>query len=130
MEQRDYSIITLEIFANTIIKLHKIWGVSEYIEAAYKSLINDGFNVDSFDDLILLITFLKQFKQVYPEVYFTASNFKLDKNEFYIKLFQEGILPIMANERITEHIYSLGADQDKSEFIETLPQAQALKVYG
>ncbi len=105
-------------------------GVTKQIRASYKFLLDSGCQAKNLEDFESLSSFLKIFINKLPEIEVTESSFKFEYNEFYVTLFQRGILRSISNDRIKKHIESFNSNDEKATFIEAMPSSEILNYYS
>ncbi len=112
-----------------ITKLHSEQGPTKQIEESYKYLIGQGWEINSKVELQIVTIFLKVFKIAFPSIPLEESNFRCDANQFYIELYDRGVISELSEARIKQYIEELKSDDEKAGFIEKMPQDKILSYY-
>jgi RecQ family ATP-dependent DNA helicase len=117
---------TLQAILTKLLSEH---GATKQIKESYKYLIDKGWDIDNRIDLKMTVDFIKVFQTDFPTISFSENNFRCLDNEFYVELYEAGVLNEISEDRIKQHIDSLKTDINKSEFIEKLPDHKIISYY-
>lgn len=99
------------------------------VQVIYNYIISEGLQINNTAELKSVTVFLQKFKVIFPFISIEATNFRCLKNEFYIELFDKGILTILSDDLIADIIKDLSSDEDKVRFIENLPIEKTIYFY-
>jgi hypothetical protein len=112
-----------------LIKLLHEQGESKQILESYKYLINKGWNINSKEELSSIKLFLETFKTYFPSITFEETNFRCSANQFYIELYETGLIKELSETFTKQYIEELKTDDEKAGFIEKLPSDKILSYY-
>lgn len=110
-------------------KLLSEQGPSKQVEESYKYLINQGWEINSKEELQAVNLFLEAFKTAFPSIPLEETNYKCNANQFYIELYNSGSIKELSETRTKQYIEELKTDDEKSSFIEKLPSDKILSYY-
>lgn len=119
-----------ENLQEVLLKLLLEQGMSKQVEASYKYLINQGWDVNSKENLQLIIEFLTIFKSSFSDIIIDESSFRCKINKYYIELYDAGIIEEVSETRIMQNIGELKTDDEKAEFIEKQPFEKIILYYA
>lgn len=105
-------------------------GTSKQVEESYKFLISNRLSIDTNDELESIIEFLKKFISAFPDIFLEATNFNCKKTEYFIYLFDMGIIKSLSDVIIKQYIDELNSDNEKVNFIERQPSDKILTYYS
>lgn len=117
-------------FPNLLLKLLSEQGTSKLVEETYLYLISKSFVINDFDELSIIVKFLKEFTVAFPSIKLVESNFSCKSNNFYFTLLQQDLIKEISDERIKNSIEELKTDVEKADFIEKLPTDKILPYYS
>ena len=117
-------------FPNLLLKLLSEQGASKLVEETYLYLISQCFVINDFDELSVIVKFLKEFTVAFPSIKLVESNFSCKSNNFYFTLLQQDLIKEISDERIKNSIEELKTDVEKADFIEKLPTDKILSYYS
>ena len=112
-----------------LLKLLSEQGASKQVEASYKYLISQGWDIDSKEDLQTVVFFFGSFKSSFPDIIVEESNFRCKINQYYIELYDAGVIKEVSEARIKQHVGELKTDDEKAAFIEKLPFEKIIPCY-
>lgn len=110
-------------------KLLSEQGPSKQVEESYKYLINQGWEINSKEELQAVNLFLEAFKTAFPSIPLEETNYRCNANQFYIELYNSGSIKELSETRTKQYIEELKTDDEKSSFIEKLPSDKILSYY-
>lgn len=113
-----------------LLKLFLKQGITLQVENAYRYLISDGWQINTKNELETLITFLKKFNSIFPTIPLEEVNFTCERNEFYIELYDKGLIKELSDSRLKQYIEELKSDDEKAIFIEKPPSDKILSYYS
>lgn len=112
-----------------LLKLFLKQGSSIQVEETYKYLISEGWQINTKNELETLITFLEKFNSIFPTIQLEEVKFTCKQNEFYIELYDKGLIKQLSDARLKQYIEELKSDDEKAAFIERLPTDKILPYY-
>lgn len=104
-------------------------GLTKLVEESYHHLIEQGWKINNKEELQCATQFLEVFKTVFPSVLLKESNFECNATQFYIELYNSGLIRELSEAHIKQHIEELKTDDEKAGFIEKLPSDKILSSY-
>lgn len=110
-------------------KLISEQGPTKQVEESYKYLIGKGWAINSKEELQTISTFLKAFKITFPSIPLEETNFRCNSIQFYIELYNEGLIKELSEICTKQYIQELKTDGEKASFIEKLPSDKILSYY-
>lgn len=113
-----------------LLKLLSEQGSSKQVEASYKYLISQGWDIDSKEDLQMVVEFLNSFKSPFPDIIVEESNFRCNVNKYYIDLYDSGLIGELSENCINQHIEELETDDEKATFIEKFSSEKIISYYS
>ena len=113
-----------------LIKLVGLQGASVQVAESYKYLISRGWEINALVELNTIIDFLEKFNEIFPAIQIEETNFTCKNNQYYISLYEKGIINEISEERLRNHIDGLSSDDDRAKFIETLTEDKILNLYS
>ncbi|UPK70964.1 UvrD-helicase domain-containing protein [Chitinophaga filiformis] len=113
-----------------ITKLFSEQGPTKQVEESYKHLISLGWEITTKDELERVIDFLSSFTIKFPFIGFSEADFKCIINQFYIELYNKGLLKELTDDRIKQCIEEIQSDSDKALFIEKQTPEKILSFYN
>lgn len=111
-------------------KLLSEQGATKQVEESYKFLIDQGWEINTNEELQTVTSFLEAFKTTYPSIQLEETHFRCTTNQFYIELYNKGIIQELSETRIKQYIEELKTDVEKAGFIEKLPTGKILPYYS
>ncbi|MFO1374756.1 MAG: UvrD-helicase domain-containing protein, partial [Agitococcus sp.] len=135
--QEDFDIWQFEILPSldyktlqqVLTKFLSEQGPTKQVEELYKYLIGQGWDINSKIELKTISSFLDVFKSAFPAILLAESNFRCKTNQFYIELYNTGLLQELSEDRTKQYIEELKTDDEKADFIEKLPSDKILSYY-
>lgn len=113
-----------------LIKLLNEKGATKQVEEFYKNLISEGWEINSEDDHESLISLLESYRLAFPSITLSEENFTCSKIQFFIDLYNKGLISELSENRNKEYIDQLNSDDQKAEFIEKLPSDKIIPYYA
>jgi len=104
-----------------LIKLLNEKGATKQVEEFYKKLLLEGWEINFEDDKESLFTLLESFKLAFPIIPLVENNFICSNNQFYIDLYNKGLVSELSEKRTIQYIDQLNSDDEKANFIESFP---------
>jgi RecQ family ATP-dependent DNA helicase len=101
-----------------------------HIEESYKYLISKGWDINSEEELQEVIGFLEVFTTTFPSITLKEDNFRCQTNQFYIEIYNKGIIKELSEARTKQYIEELKTDNEKADFIERLPLEKTIYYYN
>ena len=111
-------------------KLLSEQGPTKQVEDSYKFLIRKGWDINSEEELKIIIEFLDTFNAAFPDIPLEESNYRCNSNQFYIDLHEKGLIKELSDARVQQFIDELKTDDEKAEYIEQLPPDKILPYYA
>lgn len=112
-----------------LIKLLSEQGPSKQVEESYEYLIDQGWDIKSKEELQTVTIFLDAFKIAFPTIRLEEVNFRCNTNQFYIELYNTGLIKELSEARTKQYIEELKTNDEKASFIEKLPSDKILSYY-
>ncbi|MBK8702180.1 MAG: hypothetical protein IPN33_00235 [Saprospiraceae bacterium] len=110
-------------------KLLSEQGFTKQVEESFKYLIGQGWEIKSGKELQTVQSFLETFKTIFPSIPMEETNFRCKTNQFYIELYEKGIIKDLSQTRTKLYIDALKTEDEKASFIEKLPFDKILPYY-
>lgn len=110
-------------------KLLSEQGPTKQVEESYKYLIGQGWEINSKEELQSVTIFLEAFKTAFPSIPLEETNYRCNANQFYIELYNSGLIKELSEARSKQYIEELKTDDEKAGFIEKLPSDKILSYY-
>lgn len=104
-------------------------GPSRQVEESYKYLIKQGWEINSKEELQAVSIFLETFKTAFPSIPLEETNYRCNANQFYIELYNSGLIKELSEGRVKQYIDGLKSDNEKVSFIERLSSDKILYYY-
>ncbi|MCF2518523.1 DEAD/DEAH box helicase [Dyadobacter sp. CY351] len=136
-KQEDFDLWNLDILPaldwkelqQVITKISSEQGPTRLVEESYNYLISRGWEINTEEELETVIIFLKTFIGTFASPDLTEANFKCSDNDYYIELYEQGLLQELSDIRVRTHIEKIQNDNDKAHFIEKQPADKIIKYY-
>jgi RecQ family ATP-dependent DNA helicase len=101
-------------------KLLSEQGATKQVEESYNYLISQGLQINAREELEAVAVFLEAFIYAFPSIKITEANFSCNNTQFYIELYDRGILKTLSDDLIELYFNELKSDDEKNIFINIL----------
>ncbi|MCD8080340.1 MAG: DEAD/DEAH box helicase [Bacteroides sp.] len=104
-------------------------GPTGRVKELYAFLVNRGWSVPDKEELERIVLFIKPFAVAYPEVTIGVTNFRCAESDYYVELYEQGIIKEVSDALLREYIGKLPLKEQQAQFIEKLPPHKIIPFY-